>query len=61
MHVFFFFFFLDKFTIKNNLQNKMQVVYFSMASKNIDSDHVFHVIDRVQVIFLFLHMIVTYE
>ena len=58
---FFLFFFLDKFTIKNNLQNKMQVVYFSMASKNIDSDHVFHVIDRVQVIFLFLHMIVTYE
>ena len=30
--------------MKNNLQNKMQIIYFLMASKNIDFDHVCHVI-----------------
>ena len=38
MHCFF-----DKYAIKNNLQNKMQITHFLMASKNIDFDHVCHV------------------
>ena len=42
--VFFCFFFFDKFAMKNNLQNKMQITYVLMTGKNIDSDHVCHVI-----------------
>ena len=30
--------------LKNDLQNKMQITHFLMASKNIDFDHVCHVI-----------------
>ena len=30
--------------MKNNLQNKMQITQFLMASKNTDFDHVCHVI-----------------
>ena len=30
--------------MKNNLQNTMQIIFFLMASKNIDFDHVCHVI-----------------
>ena len=29
--------------MKNNLQNKMQILFFVMASNNIDFDHVCHV------------------
>ena len=29
--------------MKNNLQNKMQITFFLMASNNIDFDHVCHV------------------
>ena len=32
--------FFDKNAMKNNLQNQRQIIYFLMASKNIDSDHV---------------------
>ena len=35
--------FLDKYAMKNNVQNKMQITLFPMASKNIDFDHVCHV------------------
>ena len=34
----------DKYAIKNNLQNKMQITHFLMASKNVDFHHVCHVI-----------------
>ena len=34
----------DKYEMKNNIQNKMQITYFLMATKNIDFDHVYHVI-----------------
>ena len=34
----------EKYVIKTNLQNKMQITYFLMASKNIDFDHECHVI-----------------
>ena len=37
-------FFFDKYAITNNLRNKMQITHFLMASKNINFDHVFHVI-----------------
>ena len=37
----------------------MQISYFLMTSKNIDSDHVCHVI--VKKLFLFVHVIVMYE
>ena len=30
--------------MKNNLQNKMQITFFLMASKNIDFGHVCHVV-----------------
>ena len=30
--------------MKTNLQNKMQITFFLMASKNIDFDHVCHVV-----------------
>ena len=30
--------------MKNNLQNKMQITLFLMASNNIDFDHMCHVI-----------------
>ena len=43
--------FFDKYAMKNNLQDKMQIIFFLMASHNIDFDHVF----------LFVHVIVTYE
>ena len=33
---------LDRYAIKNDLQNKMQITYSLMASKNIDFDHVCH-------------------
>ena len=36
--------FFDKYIMKNNLQNKMQIAHFFMASKNIDMDNVCHVI-----------------
>ena len=35
--------FYDKCAMKNNLQNKMQITFFVMASNNIDFDHVRHV------------------
>ena len=35
---------IDKYAMKNNLQNKMQITCFLMASKNFDFDHVSHVI-----------------
>ena len=50
----------DKYAVKNNLQNKMQITFYLMASYVIDFDHVCHV-NMVQVIFLFVHVIVTYE
>ena len=37
-------FFFDKYAMKNNLQTKMQIIYFPVATKNIDFDHVRHVI-----------------
>ena len=36
--------FFDKYVMKNNLPNKMQITIFLVASKNIDFDHVCHVI-----------------
>ena len=42
MHVSFFFF--DKYAMKNNPQNTMQITDFFMASKNIDFDHECYVI-----------------
>ena len=33
-------FFSDKYAMKNNLQNKMQITFFLMTSNNIDFDHV---------------------
>ena len=36
--------FFDINEMKNNLQNNMQITYFYLASKNIDFDHVSHVI-----------------
>ena len=30
--------------MKNNLQNKMQITFFLMASKNVDFDHVCRVV-----------------
>ena len=35
--------FFDKYAMKNNIQNKMQITYFLMASENIDFDHIYHV------------------
>ena len=37
-------FFFYKYAMKNNLLIKMQITYLLMASKNIDFDHVCHVI-----------------
>ena len=34
----------DKYAMKNNLQNKMQIIFFLVATKNIDFNHVCHVI-----------------
>ena len=34
----------DKYAMKNNLQNKTQIAYFLIARKNIDLNHVCHVI-----------------
>ena len=31
-------------TLKNNPQNQMQITYFHMASKNVDFDHVCHLL-----------------
>ena len=31
--------FFDKYAMKNNLQTKMQITLFVMASNNIDFDH----------------------
>ena len=31
--------FFDKYAMKNNLQNKMQITFFLMVSNNIDFDH----------------------
>ena len=36
--------FFDKYAMKNNLQNKMQIIYFLVATKNIEFDHMCHVI-----------------
>ena len=36
--------FSDKNAMKNNLQNKMQIIYFLVATKNIEFNHVCHVI-----------------
>ena len=36
--------FFDKYAMKNNLQYKMKITSFLMTSKNIDFDHVCHVI-----------------
>ena len=33
---------LDRYAMKNDLQNKMQISWFLMASKNIDFDRVCH-------------------
>ena len=30
--------------MKNNFQNKMQIIHFLVASNNIDFKHVYHVI-----------------
>ena len=46
--------FFDIYAMKNNHQNNMQLTYFFLASNNIPCD-------RVQVIFLFVHVILTYE
>ena len=35
--------FLDKYAMKNNLQNKMRITIFVMAINNVDFDHVYHV------------------
>ena len=35
--------FFDKYAMENNLQNKMQINFFLMASDNFDFDHVCHV------------------
>ena len=35
--------FFDKYAMKNNLPNKMQITYFIMASNDIDFDHMCHV------------------
>ena len=34
-----FVFLFDKYAMQNNLQNKMQITHFLMASKNIDFDY----------------------
>ena len=34
----------DKYAMKNNLQNNMEITCFLMTSKSIDFDHVCHVI-----------------
>ena len=34
--------FFDKYAMKINLQNKMQITFFLMSSKNIDFDYVCH-------------------
>ena len=36
--------FSDKYAMKNNLQNKMQISFFLVATKNIEFNHVCHVI-----------------
>ena len=36
--------FFDKYAMKNNLQNTMQITLFLMASKNINFDHMCPVI-----------------
>ena len=41
MHVFYHYY---KYAMKNNVQDKMHISYFLMASKNIEFDHVCHVI-----------------
>ena len=51
---FFFVVFFDKYAVKNNLQNKIQITFSLMTCNNID-------FDREQVNFLFVHVIVTYE
>ena len=43
--------------MKNHLQDKMKITYFLTASKNIDFDHVCHVI----VYRYFLSVTVTYD
>ena len=35
--------FFDKYAMKNNLQNKMQITFFLTASDNIDFDNACHV------------------
>ena len=35
--------FFDIYAMKNNLQNKIQITFFLMASNNIGYDHVCHV------------------
>ena len=34
--------FFDKYAVKNNLQNKMQITLFLVTSNDIDFDHVCH-------------------
>ena len=36
--------FFNKYAMKYDLQNNMQLIYFLMTSKNIDFDRVCHVI-----------------
>ena len=36
--------FSDKYAMKNNLQNKMQIIFFLVATNNIEFNHVCHVI-----------------
>ena len=33
----------DKYAMENNLQNKMLIIYFLVATKNIEFNHVCHV------------------
>ena len=53
-------FFFDEYAMKNNVENKMQITYFLMANTNIDFRPRVSCV-RVQVIFLFVHVIMTYE
>ena len=51
--------FVDKYALQNNVQNKMQISFPSWPVRILILVRVS--CDRVQVIFLFVHMIVTCE
>ena len=48
--------FLNKYELKNNQPNKMQITFFLKSSKKIDLT-----MCVIQVFFLFMHAIATYE